>query len=190
MTLMPLRPLMPLRRQLILVWAGLLLAGCAAGTADENREETVKVGMHIDALLEFAIEYPLDWTKQRRLYRAEDRGEVVWTVPGQEDVRLQVTSRPLADAGGDRDARLNFLLRELPGFELTLREKKTLPGGDALHVMGYTSRLNYDLLLFDSPDRAFTIRFSAPPATIGRFRDVFEEITRSFVPLESADERS
>jgi hypothetical protein len=166
----------------------LLLAGCASGGAGESDGGTVKVGMHIDALLEFAIEYPLDWKKQRLLYRAEDRGEVRWTPPGGGKVQLAVSSQPLNKAISNRQARLDVILEKLPGFEITFLEEHTLPGGKAQHVMGHTAQLNYDLLLLESSRRVYTILFSAPLEDFDRFEDIIDEITQSFFPLEPDDE--
>ena len=165
-----------------------LLLGCAAGTSKQEEEKRVRIGMHIDALLEFAIEYPLAWQKERRLHRAEERGVVTWTAPVDDGVHLRVVSEPVASAGTAED-RLSRILAELPGFEVTHREEFDLGGHPALQVLGYTSRQNYEFLMVGSERRAFSLQFAAEPEIFGRHAEQRAEILESFVILEPPDVR-
>ena len=50
--------------------------------------------MHIDAVLEFVIEYPLDWQKDRRVIYGTSNGEVRWSHQTHSgDVMLRVISK-------------------------------------------------------------------------------------------------
>ena len=62
----------------LLLVCSLLLQGCATM---QDTGSKIKTGMHIDAVLECAIEYPLLWTKDRRLTYGTKSGELRWKPP-------------------------------------------------------------------------------------------------------------
>lgn len=157
-----------------------LLGGCAARGPAEDSGGPQGVGMHIDAHLEFAMEYPLHWSRERILYREEEQGVVHWTGPGNGSPRLSVLSAP----GSAGEACLDRALAELPGFQTTLREQVKLPAGQAVHLMGYTARATFQLWFLSSPRRVFVIRFEAAPESFAGYSKVVEESVNSFIVLE------
>ncbi|MDH3454733.1 MAG: hypothetical protein OEL80_06250, partial [Desulfuromonadales bacterium] len=66
-----------------------MLQGCAS-TGKPAAE--VKTGMYIDAGLEFVVEYPLAWNKDRRLVFGRREGEVRWTHPEHPHTLLRIKS--------------------------------------------------------------------------------------------------
>ena len=67
------------------------LANCARQGLSTDQK---KIGMHIDAVLEFVIEYPLDWKKDRRVIYGTSNGEVRWTRQTDSgNVMLRVISK-------------------------------------------------------------------------------------------------
>ena len=73
----------------LLIFFLITLPGCALTGASPSE---IKVGLHIDAVLELVVEYPLHWKKDRRLEYGRNEGEIRWTPPEQDNTLLQVTS--------------------------------------------------------------------------------------------------
>ena len=161
----------------------LLLSACGAKTQGTG----AKVGMHIDAALEFAIEYPLNWEKIRTLPYRSGRGEVRWSDPAHRARAMIVSSEPAASANESPEQHLETMRQRFPGLELTLKETKTFPAGEALHVMGFTSRTNIELYLFSSEQRRFAVIFTAPAEEMNEFSAAFKEIIESFLMLSSSN---
>ena len=138
----------------------------------------MKVGMHIDAVLEFAVEYPLQWNKDRRLAYGRNAGEVRWSHPVQSGTVLQVAS-------SDRKSRTNaqeldLVLREYPDLTETTREQVELPAGDTWHVSGRTAQQQVDIYLLLQPDRTYVITFKASPENFADYKTLMDKVIQSF----------
>lgn len=175
--------------------AGLLttvfcLAGCSLTGPKAVPGNGDDVGMHIDARLEFAVEYPLRWGKERLVYPEEDRGLVRWRASGDGEVEVELTisSVPSAIDVVERQR----VLQQLPGFQMTLREQVTIASLAAEHLIGHTARANYHLWFLSAPRRTFLVQFKAPPELFDSYTDVLAEILRSFqiVDPDAATPRS
>jgi hypothetical protein len=160
-----------------------LLFGCAAGEPS-SKEKTVRVGMHIDANFEFAIEYPLEWTKTRQQNRATGWGVVRWESPLNPEVKLSVSSVLATPEVPDLKARLEQIMNEVPNIKITHREEVKLQGKPALRVIGYTPQRTFELHLQASPRRILTISYLAPPEEFEKNRKVLKEVIKSFIVLE------
>ncbi|PLX73182.1 MAG: hypothetical protein C0614_13035 [Desulfuromonas sp.] len=166
---------------MVLLLSCLLLAGCSTGKGGvQTGSVQQKVGMHIDALLGFAIEYPLDWPKERLLDRADDRGRVIWRDPGNEQITFLVGSAPRKVLPGELERAID----RLPGFEATLREGVALPAGQAEHLIGYTSSAVHNLWLLYSATHSFLIHFQSPPELFDQWLSSQDDIIESLVILE------
>ena len=162
----------------------LLLTGCLAGRGDQTGSVQPKVGMHIDALLGFAIEYPLAWPKERLLDRANDRGQVVWNAPGNKQITFSVGSAPRNLVPGE----MQRATARLHGFETTVREQTDLPAGQTEHLTGYTASAVHNLWLLQSATRSFLIHFQSPPELFDQLLTVQDDILESLVILEPDNE--
>ena len=160
--------------------------GCT-GSPGTDPGSTQKVGMHIDAMLEFAMEYPLSWTKTRQQNRAAGWGIVRWADPEHSEVKLSVSSRsvPPPVVPGEH---VDQLISELPGFDVSSRETSQLQNVSSLHILGYTPQLTYDIYLLNSHSRLFIVMFSAPPDLFESYQSALRESLDSFTILASHDE--
>lgn len=165
---------------LILGSALLFINGCAA---DSGGKAAMKIGMHIDAVLEFAIEYPLAWTKDRRLAYGSKTGEVRWADPGTPSALLRVSSDLLVDPATDAERSLEQALQEYPGLQVQTREQVTLPAGTAWHVSGQTHRLRLELYVMTKGNRSFCIALRAPPEDMDPYLDIMTRVVDSFQVL-------
>ncbi|MDT8441429.1 MAG: hypothetical protein RQ723_07195 [Desulfuromonadales bacterium] len=159
----------------------LCLSGCSLLGLDAAQHNGVEVGMHIDARLEFAVEYPLSWDKERLLYPDENRGLVRWTASGNRTVRLTVSSAPRTSEA----AELQQALRQLPGLQTTRREQIVVAAVPADHLIGHTARANYRIWFLSAPRRTFLLQFEAPPELFDSYAGVLAEILESFQILDS-----
>lgn len=156
----------------------MVLHGCASKS---NSTSEMKVGLHIDAVLELVVEYPLKWNKDRRLEFGRNEGEIRWNHPEQSETLLRVTS--LLRGGQTDEQELDLALREYPGLTETGREQVELPAGEAWHVSGQSGQQQIELYQILKPSRAYAIVLQT---TLEDFDDhdiLMEEITASFQVL-------
>lgn len=171
---------------LLLISLPVLLVGCASGgTAEDDSAD--RVGMHIDAMFEFAIEYPLDWTKTRQQNRDEQWGEVRWSHPDNAEIRLVVHSLRTAPNPADAGIRFEQICSEYPTLEITLKEEIELQERPALHFSGYTPQHTFDMHILEAPGKVLTILYAAPPGLFSKNLEVLEEALDSFIVLGSND---
>lgn len=159
------------------------LAFLQACSAKEQPLQGAKIGMHIDAVLEFVIEYPLDWTKDRRLRYGSNEGEVRWTHPGNESVVLRVVSHKIEQAPDERSDWLQKILPDHPGQVTILKEAEHIPAGDVLHLQNRTQRSDINAYLLESEDRLYGIILVAPLGTISDYSGVISKAVESFKTL-------
>ena len=155
----------------------IILQGCAS---TKEPKSGLKVGMHIDAVLEFNVAYPLSWNKDRRITYGSKEGEVRWTHPDHPNTLLTIRSDFQKRHDLSKEQRIDQALHEYIGLEVTTSEKMTLPDGEAWHVTGHTAQVNVDIYLFFHTDRSYLIALTAPADNIDNFKHLMERVTRSF----------
>lgn len=155
-----------------------VLPGCVSKGQSTH---TMKIGMHIDAVLEFVIEYPLKWKKDRRLEYGHHEGEIRWVNPDQEGTLLQVSSHLREHATDEQE--LVLLLKDYPGLTESLREQIELPAGKAWYISGLTTQQQIELYLFMKPNRAYAIALKTLPENFAGYDVLMEKVIRSFQTL-------
>ncbi len=166
----------------LLGFISISLAACIS-----NGSPGKKIGMHIDAALEFAVEHPQSWNKDRRLPYRSGQGEVRWTQEDDPEMMLRIHSEPVSDNTATIDQHIDQILQEYPSIELTLKTETVMPAGTAMHLMGYNSQRNFDIYLISSEQRHYSIVFTASADTMGQYTQVIKEIVESFLILSSSN---
>ena len=155
----------------------ILLQGCAS-TEQSNPE--LKIGMHIDAVLEFIVEYPLSWSKDRRLTYGSKDGEVHWAHPDHPDTLLIIRSDLQKRQDLSKEQQVDQVLHKYVGLEVATKEEITLPAGETWHITGNTAQVNVDIYLLLYRDRSYLIALTAPADKINTYQDLMVRITQSF----------
>lgn len=161
----------------LLLGCCLLLQSCAAGG---QPSPSMKIGMHIDAVLEFVMAYPLDWHKDRRLAYGSKEGEVRWTPPGQPTALLRVKSSLPRQPAVSLEQQLDQFLREYRDLHVQTREQVTLDAGEAWHVSGQTSRETLQLYLLNQAERSYLITLTTPAGNSDRYEQIMARAISSF----------
>ena len=154
-----------------------ILQACATTGQLEAQE---KVGMHIDAVLEFAVEYPLSWKKDRRVTYGRREGEVRWTDPDHPGMLLMVRSSLAKQPAGNNEQQFDQVFLDYPGLEVSARQKVTLPSGEVWQISGRTIKSDLELYLMTHEQRSYQISFEVPRGDIDSYRDIMSRITDSF----------
>lgn len=152
-----------------------VLSGCAAKNQSVS---DMKVGLHIDAVLELVMEYPLKWTKDRRLEYGRNEGEIRWSHPDQEGTVLLVSSRLREDPSDEQE--LELVLQDYPGLKATQREQIELPAGQVWHVSGQAAQQHIELYLFLTPHRRYKLVLGTALENAAAYQDLLQEVTFSF----------
>ena len=152
-----------------------MLQGCAAKASAPSG---TKIGLHIDAVLELVVEYPLQWKKDRRLAYGRNEGEIRWSHPQQDETLLQVTSH-LRSLQTDEQA-LELALNKYPGLVATSREQVELSAGQAWHVTGQTAQQQLAMYLFLTQGRSYAIVLKTSPQDFAEYDSLLAEIADSF----------
>jgi hypothetical protein len=168
-------------RKFIICLLGISLMALHGCASKSNSTSEMKVGLHIDAVLELVVEYPLKWSKDRRLEFGRIEGEIRWRHPEQNETLLRVTSR-LREHQTDNQ-ELDLALKEYPGLTETRREKIELPAGEAWHVSGQAGQQKIELYQVLKPGRAYAIALQSSPEDFDDHEKLMEEITVSFQVL-------
>lgn len=159
----------------LLAFTLIFISGCAS---KGHSTSGVKIGMHIDAVLEFVVEYPLKWQKDRRLEYGRNEGEIRWRHPIQSETLLQITSH-LRDYRTN-DQELARVLNEYPDLIEAQREQVELPAGKAWHIKGETAHQHVEIYLFLKPSRTYIISFKSSPENFAGYENLVEKIVQSF----------
>ena len=159
----------------LLTVALLVLPGCAS---KGNSTSGMKVGMHIDAVLELIVEYPLKWKKDRRLEYGRNEGEIRWRHPTQSETLLQVSSHLREYRTNEQE--LDLALREYPDLTEALREQVELPAGKAWHVNGQTAHQHVEIYLFLQPSRTYVIALKSSPENFADYENLMDKVVQSF----------
>ena len=167
-------------RQLIffvILLLSVILPGC---TSAKKTKSGVKVGMHIDAVLEFIVEYPLSWNKDRRLPYGSKNGEVRWAHPKHPDTSLTIRSDLQKRQDLSKEQQVDQVVHEYVGLDVAIEEEITLPAGESWHITGKTAQLNVDIYLLLNKDRSYLIALTAPADKIDLYEDLMARVTQSF----------
>ncbi len=176
--MMPIHFLPKFRLFLFVLISGCIILQACATTG--QREAGEKIGMHIDAVLEFAVEYPLSWKKDRRVAYGSRQGEVRWTDPSYPGMLLKVGSALTKQPTNSSEQQIDQVLQEYIGLEITAKQKVTLPSGEAWHVTGHSVQLDLELYLMAHEHRNYLISLAVPHGNIDAYRDIMSRITDSF----------
>ena len=155
-----------------------LLPGCAPKNQSISG---MKVGMHIDAVLELVMEYPLKWKKDRRLEYGRNEGEIRWSHPTQKGTLLQVTSRIRQYQSDEQE--LERELQDYPGLNTALREQVERPAGPVWHVSGQAAQEQVEIYLFLKPRRTYKITLRTALDNAAEYQDLMQKVTHSFRTL-------
>ena len=172
-------PLLPTRQFIffLILLLCVSLQGCAYA---KKIKSGVKVGMHIDAVLEFIVEYPLSWSKDRRLTYGSKDGEVRWAHPDHPDTLLTIRSDLRKPQVLNKEQQVEQVLQKHVGLEVATKEEITLPAGEAWHITGNTTQVNVDIYLLLHRDRSYLIALTAPADKINIYEDLMNRVTQSF----------
>jgi hypothetical protein len=140
----------------------------------------MKIGMHIDAVMEFVVEYPLDWPKERRLDYGSSDGEVRWTHPEDPAIKLRIISHQRKQVE-TAEQKLALALPEHPSQIVMLNESTTLPAGAGRHLRVQTERNDLEAYLLTSTNRDFMIVLIAPRDRLSEYGEVMARISQSFI---------
>lgn len=154
-----------------------ILQGCASSG---KPEPNVKIGMYVDAVLEFIVEYPLSWSKERRIIFGRRQGEVRWTHPDHPDTLVRIKSYVPEQQTFDIEQRIDQALQEYIGLEISSKEAVILPAGEAWHITGHTAQVDADIYLFLRVSRSYAIELTTPPGSIGNYTDIMNKMINSF----------
>jgi hypothetical protein len=159
----------------LLLFCLTLLPGCAS---KNHSVSGMKVGMHIDAVLELVMEYPLQWEKDRRLEYGRNEGEIRWSHPKQKGTSLQVTSRFRQYQSDEQE--LEWVLKDDAGLTTTLREQVELPAGQVWHVSGQAAQQQVEIYLFLKPRRTYKLVLRTTQKNAAAYQNLMEKVTHSF----------
>ncbi|MDT8442694.1 MAG: hypothetical protein RQ722_00240 [Desulfuromonadales bacterium] len=165
--------------RMILVIMILLLQACAA---QDKSGPTMKVGMHIDAVLEFAMEYPLDWSKDRRVAYGSSNGEVRWTPQDNDNIMLRIVSQVLDEVPSKEDS-LTLFISALEGLEITLEEELEDQHDLVLHLTGRTANQDIEAYLLQKGKRIYQLMLTTPPDTMDSYTGIMVRVSQSFQKL-------
>ena len=154
-----------------------VLQGCASAGKDKS---AMKIGMHIDAVLEFAVEYPLSWSKDRRLAYGAREGEVRWTPPDRPETILRIKSFQQKQPALGTVEQVEKALRDDIGLEIRSKEKIILPAGEAWYMTGQTGQRDIIVYLFLRAERSYLIALTVPPDQRESCEEIMDRVTRSF----------
>lgn len=164
----------------MLISSGVFLQACATSGQPDAGE---KIGMHIDAVLEFAIEYPLSWKKTRRVTYGSRQGEVRWTDPDHPGTLLKARSTLTKQPASNPDQLIDLILQEYSGLEISLKEKVTLSSGEAWHVTGHTLQFDLEIYLIAHEQRNYLIALTVTRGDIDDYQDIASRVMDSFQAL-------
>lgn len=179
---------LPTRRLLfcLLLCLCIMLQSCATAKTSQQK---MKTGLYIDALLEFVVEYPLSWSKDRRIAYGKKAGEVRWTPPDHPQTFLRIKSYLPNQQVLSIEQRINDALHEYVGLEVLTKKTVSLPAGEAWHITGQTAQGDAEIYLLLSAERSYSIDLMAPADSIDSFKDVMERVTLSFQSIHKKNPR-
>jgi hypothetical protein len=166
---------------LLLFSSFIILQACAV---PEKVESNKKVGMHIDTVLDFVVEYPLSWGKDRRITYGNKDGEVRWTHPEYPETLLRIESHETKEPEVDLDKQLDHVLQRYVGLEISRTEQLAIPSGETWHISGQTAHKDVDIYLLLHSQRSYLIVLTTSHGTLDDHSDIMAEILSSFQVLQ------
>ncbi len=166
---------------LLLFSSFIFLQACAVS---EKVESNKKVGMHIDTVLDFVVEYPLSWGKDRRITYGSKDGEVRWTHPEYPETLLRIESHGIKQSETGVDKQLDHVLQRYVGIEISSREQLAIPSGETLHISGQTAHKDVDIYLLLHSQRSYLIVLTTPLGTLDDHNVIMAEILSTFQVLQ------
>jgi predicted small secreted protein len=163
----------------LLLACSLLLQGCAAMQETGSK---IKTGMHIDAVLECAIEYPLLWTKDRRLTYGTKSGELRWKPPQVDGTLLRLISQERKTI--EPEQQIARLYQEFTGLVISLEEEVALPAGDATHIVGDTEEKHFESYQFSNINRIYLISLTTLKENTKLYSGVMDKVIHTFQVLQ------
>jgi len=163
----------------LLLACSLLLQGCAAMQETGSK---IKTGMHIDAVLECAIEYPLLWVKDRRLTYGTKSGELRWKSPQADGTLLRLISQERKTI--EPEQQTAQLHQEFTGLEISLKEEISLPAGGATHIVGDTAEKHFESYQFSKANRSYLISLTMLKENTKLYSGVMDKVIYTFQILQ------
>lgn len=153
-----------------------LLTGCASS----NPGTKEKIGMHFDAVLEFVVEYPLSWRKDRRLPYKSESGEVRWTHPDHPEVLLKILSTANGTRGFNKDEAFNRITKEYPRIEFTKVEEQLINETPATFIEGEAREASIQSYILSVNNRTYLIILERPTENKEDFQELMDRVIHSF----------
>lgn len=148
----------------------ILLNGCLWRTAGNDQDE-LPAQAYIDAVRQFAIEYPAHWQLEKTTPTS-----VIWA---GDSARATVTTMP----GGMEEA-LNWLQLAHPALVIATGEKIPLTNGQAQRFLEHSANGVCLIYLLADDGRASIIEFTTAPENFEALRPIFQQMAESFNFLE------
>lgn len=138
--------------------------------------------MHIDAVLECAVEYPLLWIKERRLVYGSKNGEILWTPPKADGTLLRLISQQRKTI--DPEQQISALLHESSDLEVSLREEVSLPAGDAVHIIAGSTEKHTEIYQISGTNRSYLLSLTMLKKHRDAYSEVMDTVIHSFRILQ------
>lgn len=151
-----------------------------ACTPPKKNASEEKVGMHIDTVLDFVVEYPMSWHKERRLTYGSTDGEVRWTHPEHPATLLLIRSYAKSSMNTKLAEQVEQALQGYTGWRASKEEKLTIPAGDAWHITGQTTHNDVNIYLILHTGRNYLIALTTPQGSIDEYQDLMGRVLPSF----------
>lgn len=176
------RPYSTFRLQILLsVFCCLFLQACAS---KKDFGSSTKTGMYVDAVLKCAIEYPLSWTKERRITYGSKSGEIRWKPPKDENTMLRLAVEHKAQGTIDPEQQIESVLQEFADLEISVLDKEELPAGEATHIIGDTAEKHIEIYQFSHANHSYLIALTVLQKNVKIYSDVMKKIISSFQILQ------
>jgi hypothetical protein len=157
-----------------------ILFGLLVGCAPNKPGSTEKIGMHFDAVLEFVVEYPLTWQKDRRLPYNSVNGEVRWTHPEHPGVVLKILSSVNDPQEPGKDAAFDKITSEYPRIEFTKVEEQQINETLITCIEGQSEKLAVQTYLLNANNRSYLISLEKPLVSENNYQELMDRVVQSF----------
>ena len=155
----------------------ILQQGCSL--IGQNETES-KSGLYVDAVLEFVVEYPIAWQKDRRLQYGRAEGEVRWTNPEHPEMLLIINSTLHKQQTTSFEQRLDTILKELGDLEVTSKELVRIADGEAWHLTGNRSRTRVDIYMPMDAKRDYRVSLVTSLEHAEGYERIMQKVMESF----------
>ncbi len=175
---------------LVVCLLSLVLAACSGPKETAGSGKRIQETYYYDANLEFALEHPRKWERKR--VAAERYPGIPYAIRLSPQAKkgtaspasVVITSIPPTLARGGYAALQQSFLETTPGFSIDSEKQVSLTYTPAWLVEGKAGDRSFLVYLVTSNRRAYIIEISAPASVFEDFRLIFEDLARSFLPLD------